>query len=104
MQNGYEQGRLCRAYAKGGAGTMAFGFNVSSVTVLATGNYQMNFTNAMPDANYLALATGGDSPTTEQVMVFSTNQSNTTTSAYFWGFLSASYAQYSTNYMLGVFR
>ena len=103
-QNGYEQGRLCRAYAKGGAGTMSFGFNVSSVSVLATGNYQMNFTNAMPDANYLALATGGDSPTTEQVLVYSTSQSNTTTAAYFWGFLSGSYTQYSVNYMLGVFR
>ena len=27
-------------------------YNVSSVTYLSTGNYQVNFTNAMTDANY----------------------------------------------------
>ena len=36
-------------------------FNVSSITDNATGNYTVNFTTAMPDANYsLALAVSGD--------------------------------------------
>ena len=41
-----------------GTGTVAIrsAFNVSSITDVATGNYQVNFTNAMPDANFAANA------------------------------------------------
>ena len=41
-----------------GQGTVAIrsAFNVSSITDVATGNYQVNFTNAMPDANFAANA------------------------------------------------
>jgi hypothetical protein len=37
-----------------GTGTVAIraSFNVSSITDNGTGNYTVNFTNAMPDANY----------------------------------------------------
>ena len=37
-----------------GPGTVALraNFNVSSITDLASGEYQVNFTTAMPDANY----------------------------------------------------
>jgi hypothetical protein len=35
-----------------GSGTIAGSFNVSSVTVRATGNFTVNFTTAMPNANY----------------------------------------------------
>lgn len=37
-----------------GTGTVAIraGFNVSSITDNGTGNYTVNFTTAMPDANY----------------------------------------------------
>ena len=37
-----------------GTGTVAIraSFNVSSITDNGTGNYTLNFTNAMPDANY----------------------------------------------------
>ena len=37
-----------------GTGTVAIrrAFNVSSITDLAAGEYQVNFTTAMPDANY----------------------------------------------------
>jgi len=34
-------------------------YNVSSVTVVGTGNYTVNFTNALTDANYSALVTCG---------------------------------------------
>jgi len=36
----------------GTAGTINNSFNVSSVTVNATGKYTLNFTTAMPNANY----------------------------------------------------
>jgi hypothetical protein len=41
-----------------GTGTVAIrgSFNVSSITDNGTGNYQVNFTTAMPDANYATVA------------------------------------------------
>ena len=41
-----------------GTGTVAIrrAFNVSSITDNATGDYTVNFTNAMPDVNYTAVA------------------------------------------------
>jgi hypothetical protein len=41
-----------------GTGTVAIraSFNVSSITDNGTGNYTVNFTTAMPDANYAAVA------------------------------------------------
>lgn len=54
-------GTLCRAWVNfdgstgnisgSGAGT----FNVSSITVVGTGRYTVNFTNALSDANYAAV-------------------------------------------------
>ena len=45
-----------------GTGTVAIraSFNVSSITDNGTGNYTVNFTNAMTDANYCVQATGTD--------------------------------------------
>jgi len=45
-----------------GNGTVAIrrAFNVSSITDIGTGLYFVNFTNAMPDANYAAGVFGGD--------------------------------------------
>jgi hypothetical protein len=55
--NGTQIGTLCRAWVNfngvSGASIRA-SFNVSSVTRNATGDYTLNFTNAMPDANYAA--------------------------------------------------
>jgi hypothetical protein len=44
-----------------GTGTPAVraSYNVSSITDNGTGDYTINFTNALPDANYVALATTG---------------------------------------------
>ena len=45
----------CRAWVNfNGTGTVAIraSFNVSSITDNGTGDYTVNFTNAMPDANY----------------------------------------------------
>lgn len=53
--NGTQVGTLCRAWVNfNGTGTVAIraSFNVSSITDNGSGNYTVNFTNAMPDANY----------------------------------------------------
>jgi hypothetical protein len=53
-----EQSQLCKAWVNfNGIGTVAIraSFNVSSITDNGTGDYTMNFTNALADANYSAL-------------------------------------------------
>lgn len=58
--NGTQTGTLCRAWVNfNGTGTVAIraSFNVSSITDNGTGNYNVNFTTAMPDADYAALVT-----------------------------------------------
>ena len=53
--NGTQVGTLCRAWVNfNGTGTVAIraSFNVSSITDNGTGDYTVNFTTAMPDANY----------------------------------------------------
>ena len=52
---GTENGTLCRAWVNfNGSGTVAIraDFNVNTVTDLGTGNYNINFSNALADANY----------------------------------------------------
>lgn len=52
---GTEIGTLCRAWVNfNGVGTVAIraAFNVSSITDNGTGDYSVNFTNAMLDVNY----------------------------------------------------
>ena len=60
--SGTEIGTLCRAFVNfNGTGTVAIraSFNVSSITDNGTGDYTVNFTNALPDANY-CWSMGGD--------------------------------------------
>jgi len=60
--NGTTIGTLCRAWVNfNGTGTVAIraSFNVSSITDNGTGAYTVNFTNAMPDANYATNVTNG---------------------------------------------
>lgn len=54
--NGTQIGTLCRAWVNfNGTGTVAVrsSFNVSSITDNGTGDYTVNFTTALPDANYV---------------------------------------------------
>jgi uncharacterized protein (AIM24 family) len=56
----------CRAWVNfNGTGTVAIraSGNVSSITDNGTGRFTVNFTNAMPDANYAAVCSGGSSGT-----------------------------------------
>jgi hypothetical protein len=53
--DGTQIGTFCRAWVNfNGTSTVAIRekFNVSSITDNGTGDYTINFTNAMPDANY----------------------------------------------------
>ena len=59
---GTEIGTLCRAWVNfNGTGTVAIraSFNVSSITDNGTGDYTVNFTTAMSDANYCAVTSIG---------------------------------------------
>lgn len=61
----------CRAWVNfNGTGTVAIraSGNVSSITDNGTGDYTVNFTTAMPDANYAVVASGAPTatPTTAQ--------------------------------------
>lgn len=51
---------ICKAWVQwaGSSGTIAGSFNVSSVTRSAQGQYTINFTTAMPNANYSAVSGG----------------------------------------------
>jgi hypothetical protein len=59
LQDSSSNSNTCRAWVNfdgttnvGGFCTIRADFNVSSVTDNGTGNYTVNFTTAMPDANY----------------------------------------------------
>lgn len=54
---------LARAWVNfdGTTGTIRASGNVSSITRNGTGDYTVNFTNAMPDANYAYAAMAGSS-------------------------------------------
>lgn len=60
---GTQIGTFCRAWVNfNGTGTVAIraSFNVSSITDNGTGNYTVNFTTAMPDANYCVNISSGN--------------------------------------------
>jgi hypothetical protein len=54
-----------------GTGTVAIraSGNVSSITDNGTGDYTVNFTTAMPDVNYSAVASGGDASTDARIAI-----------------------------------
>jgi len=64
---GTEIGTFCRAWVNfNGTGTVAIraSLNVSSITDNGTGDYTVNFTTAMPDANYAVNTTSAGASTT----------------------------------------
>lgn len=66
----------CRAWVLfNGSGTVAIrgSGNVSSITDNGTGDYTVNFTTAMPDANYSAVAASGNGASGAGVRQISTN-------------------------------
>ena len=66
--SGTEVGQLCKAWVNFNGVTTATiraSFNVSSITRNAAGDYTVNFTNALPDANYTAIASGNGTTITD---------------------------------------
>jgi len=55
-------GTLCRAWVNfvGSSGSINASFNVSSVTRNGTGDYTLNFTSSLADANYSGVITSGN--------------------------------------------
>ena len=97
--SGTQIGTLCRAWVNfnGTSGSVAIraSFNVSSITYNGTGDYTVNFTNALSDANYgitgsvadaggfrrLFNQYGAAAPTTSAVRVECKDASSGTTTA-----------------------
>lgn len=92
--NSVEIGQLCRAWVNfNGTSTVAIrsSFNVSSITDNGTGDYTVNFTTALPNANYSFVGTSSHAignttlvvesdttaPTTTAVRLFVMNASGT---------------------------
>lgn len=79
---GTQIGTFCRAWVNfNGTGTVAIraSFNVTSITDNGTGEYTVNFTNALPDANYCPV---GISSGSAQYSLFYDSPVAKTTSAY----------------------
>ena len=65
-------GQLCRAWVNfNGTGTVAIraSYNVSSITDNGVGDYTVNFTTAMPDANYVVTTSAGFSSSNTTIIL-----------------------------------
>jgi hypothetical protein len=67
----------------GTAGSIRSSYNISSVTKNGTGDYTFNFTNAMPNADYAAITTGGQKTINWGIPMFANGTPLTTTSVRF---------------------
>jgi hypothetical protein len=79
-----EQGQLCKAWVNfNGTSTVAIraSYNVSSITDNGTGNYTVNFTTAMVDANYSICGTVGRGAGFTTPRVIGIGNTNPTSSA-----------------------
>ena len=94
MQDSGSNSNTCRAWVNfNGTGTVAIlaSFNVSSITDNGTGDYTVNFTNAMPDINYSVAGIGGpNSSAGTPIQIMENNLSaRTTSSIRIWNLRSA---------------
>lgn len=74
-----------------GTGTVAIraSYNVSSITDNGTGDYTVNFTNAMPDANYSVAGTCVGSTTNTYSMICGANSSVLNTGSVRFGVIAS---------------
>ena len=110
--NGTQVGTLCRAWVNTQSnGTINASFNVSSVTVVATGIYKITFTNALPDSNYaysgcIPSSASGD----RNILISPANSTDNaavvaqTTSAFYYKIISTATIAFSEPHMISVFR
>ena len=96
----------CRAWVNfNGTGTVAIraSGNVSSITDNGTGDYTVNFTTAMPDANYATAGTAHDVSTAAKSR-FLGSQAKTTTTNRIYVTFSDGVAIDATNVEVAIFR
>jgi hypothetical protein len=108
---GTQVGTLCRAWVNFNGVTTATirgSFNVSSVTRNTTGDFTINFTNAMADTNYSYIGVGRRNSATPLIIAFSipntTAYDPLTTSVRFQTRSDASGAEDPLNFSVNVFR
>ena len=78
-------GQLCRAWVNfSGVDTVFIrsSYNVSSITDNGPGNHTVNFTTAMPDANYVISGIAGETAGTEMIEVVSRSTSSVQIAGY----------------------
>lgn len=97
----------CRAWVNfNGTGTVAIrgSGNVSSITDNGTGQYTLNFTTAMPDANYSAVGSAGESNTSIGDRQLSTYPINTSSCKVVSGQTASSSVYDAANVHVAIFR
>ena len=80
--SGTQNGTLCRAWVNfNGTGVVAISasFNVSSITDNSAGNYTVNFSNAMSNANYSVVGNCSFTPSNVTLQSVFTGSRTTTT-------------------------
>lgn len=101
--NGTQIGTLCRAwvsFTSSGSTSIQASFNVSSVTYSSAGVYVINFTNSLPDANFV----GTPVCTQGGTAYIAANGTRATGSLQVKTFSQAGSAADATSVQCGVFR
>jgi hypothetical protein len=72
--------QLCKAWVNfnGSTATIRSSYNVSSITKVGAGNYTVNFTTALTDANYSFCVSGKRADSTYGTLFATTNTPTTT--------------------------
>lgn len=97
----------CRAWVNfNGTGTVAIraSGNVSSITDNGVGQYTVNFTTAMPDANYSALATAFIANGRGTGLQARASQTTTAVGVGFYDFVANAYNADTDNMNVSIFR
>lgn len=98
----------CRAWVNfNGTGTVAIraSGNVSSITDNGTGDYTVNFTNAMSDANYAATGTVSNNASTGSMILWSAGFTTAPTTSAYRIITGTNSAQFDSPYVyVAVFR
>ena len=107
--SGTEIGTFCRAWVNfNGTGTVAIraSFNVTSITDNGTGDYTVNFTTAMSDANYSAVTQQGRGTTgTTNLLSIAPLTADPTVSALRMGTFNSAFASVDSGYVnVSIFR
>jgi hypothetical protein len=81
------------------SGVVQQSFNISSVTVNATGDYTLNFATALSDTGYVVCGTSSDTPTYGRLICVSENTAPTTSLVRVVSFTRAAGALAAGSYM-----